>query len=234
MLGRDHALSGIAAGLAAGEFALHLPLRSTAVLAAYTAGFATLNDLDQAGSCAARSLGFLSALVARIIRKISGGHRHLTHEAVGVATFTGLAWLACAYRADVLGRAGLMLLLALGLAAGMGALRLGGHQADLLAIGAAAAVAWTGWDLPLVPLALALGMSTHIAGDMLTDRGCVVLSPLTKHKFHLLPEPLAFTTGTRPEMVARWVFVSAIAVLAVRAADPAVLAAAVSHIAALA
>ena len=60
MMGREHDLSGLAAGLTVGEFVMHLPLPATLVLAWYTGSFATWNDLDQCGSCAARSLGFLS------------------------------------------------------------------------------------------------------------------------------------------------------------------------------
>ena len=48
MLGHDHVESGLVAGLAAG-IALHLPPESTALLAAFTAGFATFPDLDQCG-----------------------------------------------------------------------------------------------------------------------------------------------------------------------------------------
>ena len=48
------------------------------------------------------------------------------------------------------------------------------------------------------------------------------LFPLSQHRFHLLPEPLAFTTGTRPELL----FVDplltvALVVLAGWVADPA-------------
>ena len=56
MLGREHVASGAVAGLAAG-IALRLPPSSTALLAAFTAGFATFPDLDQCGSGPARSGG---------------------------------------------------------------------------------------------------------------------------------------------------------------------------------
>jgi membrane-bound metal-dependent hydrolase YbcI (DUF457 family) len=225
MMGKDHDRSGLAAGLAVGEFLMHLPLPGTLVLAWYTGAFATFNDLDQCGSCAARSLGFLSEGVAVIIRKLSGGHRHLTHSALGVAIFTGLAWAACHYRGDPYGRVSLAAFLALGLAAGFGALRIGGHYADVIAIAAAAAIAWTGYDLVLVPVACGLGMTVHIAGDMLTKEGCPVASPLTARHFRWWPPPLAFTTNTKPEALFGAAFMAATFVLIARgvlvALDPA-------------
>ncbi len=74
-------------------------------------------------------------------------------------------------------------------------------MADVAAIGLAAGMAWLGWGLALVPLACGLGCATHIAGDAATDRGVPVLAPFSRSSFHLLPEPFAFTVGTRPE---RW------------------------------
>ena len=195
MRGYSHALSGAVTGAAAGELVLHLPLTGTLTLSAFTAGWATWNDLDQCGSCAARSLGFASEAVAWVVRKLSGGHRHLTHSALGVAIFTALAWAACHYRHSVPGRIVLGAFLLLGIAAGLGALRLGGHHADVLALAASAAIVWTGWGLALVPLATGLGMATHICGDMLTVEGCPVFDPLTSRHFGL-PRPVGFTTGT--------------------------------------
>ena len=61
-------------------------------------------------------------------------------------------------------------------------------------------VTFTGAGLALVPLACGIGWSTHIAGDLCTDSGCMLAYPFSEHRFHLLPEPLAFTTGTRPEL----------------------------------
>jgi membrane-bound metal-dependent hydrolase YbcI (DUF457 family) len=199
VLGHSHAISGAVAGAAAGEFVLHLTPAGDVLLAALTAGWATWNDLDQCGSCAARSLGFLSESVAWVIRKMSGGHRHLTHSVLGVAIFTVLAWVACHYRGSAGGRVALAAFLTLGIAAGLGALRMGGHHADLLAAGAAVAMAWTGFGLALVPIACGVGMTVHICGDMLTKEGCPVLDPLSSHHFRWWPPPLAFTTGTLPE-----------------------------------
>jgi len=222
MRGYSHALSGAVTGAAVGELILHLPLTGTLTLSAFTAGWATWNDLDQTGSCAARSLGFASELVARVIRKLSGGHRHLTHSVLGVAIFTALAWAACHYRHSVPGEIALGVFLLLGIAAGLGALRLGGHRADAIALAAAGVIVWTGWGLALVPLATGLGMGTHVCGDMLTVQGCPLLDPLTSRHFGL-PRPVGFTTGTwRETRVVVPVLFAALFGLAVWAVDPAI------------
>lgn len=200
MLGHSHALSGAVAGTAAGAYLLHAPLPQTALLAGLTAGFATLPDLDSVGSCCARSLGFLSVGFAHLVRLVSGGHRHATHSAIGVAVFTAAAWAACHWRHSLAGHIALGAFLALAIAAALRALRFRDHGADLLAAGGAAVLAWSGWGLALVPLACGLGCATHVLGDMLTDEGCPVAWPLSLRHFRLWPEPLAFTTGTRPEL----------------------------------
>jgi len=137
-----------------------------------------------------------------VVEHISGGHRHGTHSLVGVAAFTGAAYAAEHYRHTLGGKIGLGLLLVLVLAAGLRALKIGGHFADLLAIAGAAAVLYYGYDVSLVPWAIAAGTATHLAGDMLTNQGIPIAWPLSRQHVRLLPEPLAFTTGTRPE---RWV-----------------------------
>jgi membrane-bound metal-dependent hydrolase YbcI (DUF457 family) len=206
MLGHSHALSGAVTGTTVGVFALHATLAGTADLAVLTAGFATVCDLDQCGSSAARSFGLITEAFAHVVRKVSGGHRHATHTALGAVIFAALAWLAGEYRSGWWGRVGLFMILALGVAAGLEALcpprrgpRLRIRYADLLAAWAAAAVCVTGWDLALVPYAAALGILTHIAGDELTKHGCPFFWPATDKEFHLLPRCLRFTTGTWPE-----------------------------------
>jgi len=201
MLGHSHALSGAVTGLAAGLI-MHMSVPHTAALTGFTAGMALLPDLDKCGSSPARCLGFLSEAIAWVAGKISGGHRHATHSVLGIAVFTGLAWVSAHYVHDWAGKAGLALLMTLSVAGGLEALHLArGHVADLIGIAVASWEVWYGYGLTLIPLAVLIGCSTHIAGDMLTDSGCMLSFPLSKHRFHLLPEPLAFTTGTRPELL---------------------------------
>jgi membrane-bound metal-dependent hydrolase YbcI (DUF457 family) len=200
MLGHSHALSGLVTGAAASELALHLPLPGTLALAGLTAAWATVPDLDTTGSCAARSLGFLSEGFAAVVHFLARGHRHGTHSVLGVAVLTAITWLACIFRDTLPGRATLGLLLAIAIAAGLRALHFAGHSGDLLAIAAAAVIAWLGYGLSLVPLACALGCATHIAGDMLTESGCPLGWPASEYRFRLLPHPLSFVTGTWREL----------------------------------
>jgi hypothetical protein len=66
-----------------------------------------------------------------------------------------------------------------------------------------------------------IGCAAHVAGDMLTDSGCMLGYPVSRHRFHLLPEPLAFTTGTRPELLIVDAVLSAgLLILAGWVADP--------------
>ena len=173
-----------------------------AVVAAVTAGAAVLPDIDHPDATCAREFGFVTEAFAWVVEHISGGHRHGTHSLAGVAAFTGAAYAAEHYRHTLGGKIGLGLLLVLVLAAALRALKIGGHFADLLAIAGAAAMLYYGYDLSLVPWAIAAGTATHLAGDMLTNQGIPIAWPLSRQHVRLLPEPLAFTTGTRPE---RWV-----------------------------
>ena len=222
MLGHSHALSGAVTGIAAGIL-LHLPVPQVATLAGFTAGMALLPDLDKCGSSPARCLGFLSEAIAWAAGRISGGHRHATHSVLGVAVFTGLAWACCQFRHDWAGKAGLALLITVSAAAALEALHIArGHAADFIAVCIAAAELRFGYGLQLIPLAVLIGCGTHIAGDMLTDSGCMLGFPVSRHRFHLLPEPLAFTTGTRPELlIVDPILTGSLLVLAALAADPA-------------
>jgi membrane-bound metal-dependent hydrolase YbcI (DUF457 family) len=226
MLGHSHALSGAVAGIGTGIL-LHLPTPQVAALAGFTAGLALLPDLDKCGSSPARCLGFVSEAIAWIVGRLTGGHRHATHSVLGIAIFAGLAWLSVYFRYDWAGKAGLALLMTLSVAGALEALRLvRGHAADLIGIAAACWAVWYGYGLRLIPLAVLIGCGTHIAGDMLTDSGCMLGFPLSRHRFHLLPEPLAFTTGTRPELlIVDPVLSGALVVLAGWVADPAFVAA---------
>jgi membrane-bound metal-dependent hydrolase YbcI (DUF457 family) len=203
MMGHSHSLLGACTGLAAGIL-LHRSLPVDAALSGYTAGMALIPDLDSCSGSAAHCLGFISGAVAHVIRRISGGHRHASHSAVGIAIFTALAWLACRYRHDWGGIIGLGLLLTIAVSSGLEALSRKlktGHVADLIAAGVAVAVVWRGYGLALIPLATLLGCICHVAADAMTDKGVPLLWPVSSYHFKLWPEPLAFSTGTRPELL---------------------------------
>lgn len=208
-LGHTHALSGLVTGAAVGLYVTHPhPLSQLALFTGLTAGAAVLPDIDHPNSSLAHCFGFLTKTFAALIGTISGGHRHLTHAILGVAGFTAAAWYAVRYRQDIGGKIGLGIFLALIIASGLYALSVHGHGADVLAIVGAIAMVSTGTGLTLVASAVCLGCATHVAGDMLTDEGCPLLYPFSRYHFRLLPGPLTFTTGTRPEL---WVLDPALA-----------------------
>lgn len=208
-LGHTHALSGLVAGTAVGLYVTHQRPGHLVLFAGLTAGAAVLPDIDHPSSSLARSFGFLTRTFAWLVGRVSGGHRHLTHAVIGVAGFAGLARLAVGYRKETAGAIGLGVLLALIIAGGLYAMRVTGHGADILAFAGAIALVVSGAGLTLVPSAVLVGCAVHVAGDMLTDEGCPLLYPLSRYRFRLLPEPLAFTTGTRPEL---WVLDPALVV----------------------
>jgi membrane-bound metal-dependent hydrolase YbcI (DUF457 family) len=217
-LGHTHALSGLVTGTAVGLYASHVRLGHVglghlspghlAVFAGLTAGAAVLPDIDHPDSSLARSFGFLTRGFAWLVGKISGGHRHLTHAILGIAGFTVLAWLAVKFRHDIGGKIALAAFLALIIAGALYALAVHGHGADVLAIAGAIAIVITGYGLSHVAIAVCLGCITHVLGDMLTLQGCPLLYPVSNWHFRLLPKPLAFTTGTWPEL---WVLDPALA-----------------------
>jgi membrane-bound metal-dependent hydrolase YbcI (DUF457 family) len=218
MMGRTHVLGAAAAGLAAGTFVLHLHGVPLAEFTGITAAMGTISDIDQHGSCASRSLGFLSGAVARVMHRVTGGHRHFTHTLPGAVAFGAAAWAGGHWRHDAAGVAALALLLALAFAGAARALAIPGHLDDLAAVAAAVAMAVTGYGLALVPLAAGLGVVAHMAADGLTKEGIPLAWPLTSRHFRWWPPPLAFTTGTRPEHAVAAGFVLVLAVLAAHAA----------------
>lgn len=178
---------------------MHLTPGPLALFAGLTAAYALAPDLDSCGTTEARTFGFVTEIFAWCVEKISGGHRHGTHSAIGVAAFTGAAWLACHYRGTWSGRVALGVILAVGFAAAMDALRVGGHSGNLIACAGAAAMCWTGYGLALVPVAAALGAGTHLVGDSLTRCGVPLAWPVTMREFHALPRSMRFTTGKLAE-----------------------------------
>lgn len=208
-LGHTHALSGAVAGLAVGLYLTHPPTAQLVLFTGLTAGAAVLPDIDHPNSTLAHCFGFLTRSVAWLIGKFSGGHRHLTHAVLGVAGFEFLAWMAAKFRHEIGGKAGLVMLLSLIIAGVLYAFGVRGHVADLAAVAAAIGLVVTGTGLTHLATAVGVGCATHVVGDMLTDEGCPLFYPFSERHYRLLPRPLAFTTGTRPEL---WVVDPALAV----------------------
>lgn len=223
-LGKTHALAGIAIGASWSEFVQHASLTHTAVLAGFTGALALWPDVDQCGSSVSRSLGFFSEALAWIIHKISGGHRHATHVICGIALTWLLAWVACRFLPSWESDAFLAVILTFSVSGFLECLHLlRSHAADLAAILISAAVIWRGYGLGMIPLAVVLGCSAHTIFDLMTDSGVMLAWPFSRYKFHLLPEPLAWTTGSESEtMLVAPALLITLVVLGVWAIDPSV------------
>lgn len=207
MMGRTHATSGAVLALAA------LPLLRQAgfpaepltvvTYAVAAAGAAMLPDFDHRHATVAHSLGPVSKAVAVGVETISGGHRNGTHSLLGVAGFTGVAlmvgnlaaalsWLGVEpFRADLVGRIVTAVWLAFLFAVATTALRVAPVRNQMMwsvlcLVGGLMLAASTWWGhipLQVVPVAVAIGVVAHIAGDMLTKEGCPLLWPVSKMRF---------------------------------------------------
>ncbi len=182
VMGRTHALSGAAGWLALAPQVARAtghPLGPGALAASTVvcAGAALLPDLDHEHGTLAHALGPVSKVATELVADLSGGHRHATHSLVFGAGTGLLAAVALTSRWL------LMLVLAGFLAAAaVRALelpRVGWPKAYLLAAMATAAAArWLPGPWAWLPAAVTVGCWLHLAGDLLTPRGCPLLWPL--------------------------------------------------------
>lgn len=194
MMGAHHAATGAAAWVAvAGTGPLMLglyPVSDSGLLVGtiVCAGAALLPDADHHSGTISNSLPPLSKVVTRTIARASGGHRHGTHgllaigAGVGLATLVGLVGLQTETYGRVAIGAGALSLLLVAYAAK--ALKITEDSTWLrswiLALALATFVtlyAPNEWEW--LPVAVGLGIATHIAGDMLTTGGVPLLWPWT-------------------------------------------------------
>lgn len=93
MMGPNHVSLGALIGLGAG-IAVGLPPGSVALFTVQTAGFSVLPDIDHPDSGIAHCMGPFTKTLARLVNKLSGGHRRGTHSWFGVGCFTYLGFAA--------------------------------------------------------------------------------------------------------------------------------------------
>lgn len=222
MMGRCHALSGAAAGLATAPLVGIDPL-TAAPFAVIVAGYALVPDLDCHGATASRLLGPLTGGLSRLLSwcsvrlyqatrgpedeggKFHGGHRHMTHCLLfalllgGLAAGTSLAspWVVAGWAAfGALAAAaslGDWMLAAAGISTAAPLLMQ--HTPPLALLSE-----MQGW----IGLAVGLGCLVHQLGDAITVTGVPLLFPLpisgeTWQELHLLPRGLRLHTGKRVE-----------------------------------
>lgn len=179
MLGRNHAMSGFAVGIATLPFA---PVHSWPMQTLWVVGIggtALLPDLDQSNSSASNIWGPPTQALGEVIGWLSGGHRRATHDLVlGTLGFSVLAGLAALTPWST----ALVIALAVGLAL-RAVVIASTHMIGALAnfvlswAGAAWILQWVDDPLTLLPLMVAIGVVVHIMGDWLTTDGVPV--PLT-------------------------------------------------------
>ena len=177
VLGHSHALSGLATGAATLPWA---PVHGTVAQIAWVSavgGFAMLPDLDQQGSTISRMWGPFTNAPSGLINAIARGHRWGTHDAVlGPVAFGLLAYAAAWNTWSSL----LLLALAIGLALRALHFVIPG-RAENTVIGNLVLSWGSAWLLlehspgpGWLPLAVVVGVLTHIAGDGLTKEGVPV------------------------------------------------------------
>lgn len=214
ILGKQHALSAVLAGVGVGACVPDAPWPVRVLVVAVTGGAGLLPDLDHPGATAARSLGFVTKLVALGVDRVAvtvyhatrasgdsatrqGGHRTLTHT-VPWSLLTGVAVAALGMVSPV------ALVVTCALLGGL--LSLGLQVAGVTLAGGTGAVAW--WVLaehpswwPLVPVSVTVGCLVHIAGDMVTTSGVPVLWPLVSQgqRWRMVTAPVTFSAGDHVE-----------------------------------
>lgn len=202
MLGPQHALGGVAAWLVAVpvlDATVGLTPGQTVLGAFLSAGGGMLPDLDEPrrpprkkgakrpsfGSTISRTYGPLTNVVARVVNRVSGGHRHGTHSLAGLAVFGGLAALAAQ-----VGGAAMFVAVWLLLGAADSAFGISPRKWKILGLGHALVMAVvtgivlslsTGVGVPLVA-GTVLGVASHIGLDMLNPQRCPLWWPISKRR----------------------------------------------------
>lgn len=200
MMGSTHSRSGTTAWATLSAAAPlvgihpHWPAMAAGTLAC--AGAALLCDLDHPQATPAQTFGPASDALARIVHRVSGGHRHATHSLGFVALMYAATWLGVSFGAGWFALPLLFVLFAFGIRAM--------HLAPSLSTFAAAVLTVFFWlalrgDYGWIPVAVGVGTLTHLLGDCLTKEGCPLLWPHRRH--YMLP--IIRRTGNAVE---QWVF----------------------------
>lgn len=218
MMGGSHAVSGAAAWIAVTSTAPYTlgwyPVSPSGIVigAIVTAGAALLPDADHHNATIAHSLPSIgpipspTALFARWVGAISGGHRHGTHSIVGILAFIVAAYAAALVVVPV-DQAWVQTLpdwtqsLVAGTAIGTGEIALGAGLLSFFLIalalkslkltsdsswarswllsflGSAVVTLLAPGEFAWLPVAVCVGVIAHILGDMLTVGGCPILYP---------------------------------------------------------
>ena len=174
MLGHSHALSGLAAGAATLPWA---PVDGVVAQVAWVAaagGFAMLPDLDHSGSTVSDMWGPVTDVPSGAVGRLAGGHRWGTHDALLAPVAFGAVALAAA---NLYWSSLVVMALAIGLALRALHFVIPGRAENTVVgnLGLSFGGAWlllSNTAQPTwLPWAVALGVLTHIAGDLITRQG---------------------------------------------------------------
>lgn len=180
MLGSSHAASGMIVGLVSLPWATPgAPWWVQAGWVTVCGGAAVLPDLDHPGSTVSRMWGPVTGALAVLVSRVARGHRAGTHDAIlATVVVAAGAWLASLWLPSF----AVALALTVGLVLRVTALRRSGTLTWMANMVGSAVF---GWGLAqhsqmveaghaLLPAALAVGVWTHQAGDLLTPEGLPV------------------------------------------------------------
>jgi membrane-bound metal-dependent hydrolase YbcI (DUF457 family) len=206
MLGRSHALSGIAVGVTTAGVVGDLPGNQLGWVAV-VAGCALAPDLDMAQSTIGRMWGPITGGIyikwfgrrrlifpglSHLVEFLAGGHRQRTHTIDGLIILLGMVYLAQLWTIPTA--------LVLALLTGVGILaadflipgKIGWKINLAVSAGVGCWSATRGFELPgWVVWAMVLGCAVHILGDMLTIQGCRMSMIGNDARVRILP----LTTG---------------------------------------
>ncbi len=180
MLGSSHAASGMVVGLATVPWAAAgAPWWVQAGWVSVCGGAAVLPDLDHPESMVSRMWGPITGGLAVLVARFARGHRAGTHDAIlAPAAVAATAWLASWW----LPAFAVVVAITLGLVLRVTLLRGAGMLTWMTNLAAATVFGWGLAHYPtlvdaghtLLPVALAIGVWTHQAGDLLTPEGLPV------------------------------------------------------------
>ena len=200
MLGRNHALYGVAGWVAAWPFlaTAGIPgfppspdIEAFAVTTAVAAGASVIPDLDHPDARPAKHFGVLTKILAKGINKAAGGHRMVTHTAAFAvllaAVTVGISWLPSEWGAWCAA-------LACGFCCSVGTALVGPSLGFRIPTWADWAIAigtgWWVWDnyitvQYMLPWLAIYGVTIHILCDAVTKGGVPLLWPITSKRFAL-------------------------------------------------
>lgn len=180
MMGRTHALTGIAAGISMTMYAAKFPVTDAVIGIVVCAGAALLPDIDHPRSTVSNTYGPLTRGLSWVMNTLTGGHRRGTHSLPGIFVMGLAAQAGVMARETTAGKVGLCVILSLLMSALVRLLRIPGWLDDLLPIPVVIGlVCLTHIRLDIVPVALMAGCAVHVVGDILTKTTCPVFWPFS-------------------------------------------------------